>query len=271
VNTLRALFIQRCLPLIFAFALSHGAAYPASDWLEKGQRFENDQQWSQAFSAYTEAVKHEPNNAQALYRLGVVNDKLGSTEAAVQSYQAALRVDPGLSEARTALAGYYTNQGVAQRLSRQFTEAIQSFRAALGYDTASANAHFELAQTLEQNGQFDEAVGEYQETVKLDPTKNVAHLRLAKTYSARGQHENAATEYQEALRLNPEDPVAHHGLGVAYNELGKKDQAIASLQQAVRFYLIAGQRDKAQPAYDLQKKLMLEKAGQAATPPQKKK
>jgi hypothetical protein len=35
--------------------------------------------------------------------------------------------------------------------------------------------------------------------------------------------------------------------------------AIASLQQAVRFYLIAGQRDKAQPAYDLQKKLMAEK------------
>src|SRR5262249_8861026 len=100
---------------------------------------------------------------------------------------------------------------------------------------------------------------EYQEAIKLDPDKSAGHTRLAKAYALQGQHESAIKEYQEVLRLNPEDPVAHHGLGVEYNELGQKDQAIASLQQAVRFYLIAGQRDKAQPAYDLQKKLMTEK------------
>ena len=67
-------------------------------------------------------------------------------------------------------------------------------------------------------------------------------------------------EFQEVLRLNPQDPAAYHGLGVSYSALGQRDQAIASLQQAVRFYLIACQRYKAEPAYELQKKLQAEKA-----------
>jgi Flp pilus assembly protein TadD len=97
----------------------------------------------------------------------------------------------------------------------------------------------------------------------------VAHTYLAALYAKEGQNQSAVQEYQEVLRLNPQDPVAYHGLGVAYNQLGQRDQAIASLQQAVRFYLIAGHRDKAQPAYDLQKKLMAEKP--APPPPTRKK
>ncbi len=259
------------LGLSLILSLWAGVASAAGEWVEKGKMYESQQQWSEAFSAYTEAIKREPNNALAYYRLGVVNEKLGSPDAAVRAYQDALRLDSNMNEARLALAGYYVNQGVAQRLRKQLDEATASFRTALSYNTASADAHFELGQTLDQNGQTGEAIAEYQEAIKLDPDKSTAHLRLAKAYAAQGQQENAVKEYQEVLRLNPEDPVAHHGLGVAYNELGQKDQAIASLQQAVRFYLIAGQRDKAQPAYDLQKKLMAEKYGQQATPAPKKK
>ena len=112
---------------------------------------------------------------------------------------------------------------------------------------------------------------EYQAAIKADPDKSAAHARLAALYAQQGQNEQAVQEYQEVLRLNPQDPAAYHGLGVAYNDLGQRDQAIASLQQAVRFYLIGGHRDKAQPAYDLQKKLMAEKATASAPPPPRKK
>lgn len=235
----------------------------AEDLFNKAKIYENEQRWSEAFSAYSEILKREPNNAVAHYRLGVVSEKLGATDKALHSYQEALRLDSGMSEARTALEGFYTNQGVMQRRANQLDEAAQSFQQALSYNASSANAHFELGQVFEQRGQMTEAIAEYQEAVRLDPDKSAGHARLAKAFASQGQPEAALKEYQEVLRLNPEDPAAHHGLGVAYNELGQKDQAIASLQQAVRYYLIAGQRDKAQPAYDLQKKLMAEKL----TPP----
>ena len=226
----------------------------------KGQGFENEQRWSEAFSIYSEILKFEPNNALAHYRLGAVSEKLGAIDNAVRSYQEALRLNPGQSEARQAMEGYYTNQGVMLRRNNQLDEAVGMFQQAVSLTPSSANAHFELGQTFEQRGQASEAISEYQEAVKIDVDKSAAHARLAALYAKQGQNERAVQEYQEVLRLNSQDPAAHHGLGVAYNELGQRDQAIASLQQAVRFYLIAGQRDKAQPAYDLQKKLMAEKA-----------
>jgi len=241
------------------------AAFGSGDLFNRAKAYESEQRWSEAFSAYSEIIKRDPANALAHYRLGAVSEKLGASDGALRSYQEALRLNPGMTEASAALTGYYTNQGAAQRRNNQLDAAIQSFREALKYTPSSANAHFELGQTLEQRGQAADAVSEYREAVRLDPNKSAAHARLASAYAAQRQHENAAKEYQEVLRLNPQDPAAHHGLGVAYNELGQKDQAITSLQQAVRFYLIAGQRDKAQPAYDLQKKLMAEK--HAATPP----
>ena len=234
----------------------------------KAQGFENEQQWSEAFSTYSEILKFEPNNALAHARLGAISEKLGATDNAVRSYQEALRLNPGQSEARQALEGYYVNRGVTLRRNNQLDESVGMFRQAIGLNPSSADAHFELGQVLEQRGQADEAISEYQEAIKIDPDKSTAHARLAAQYAKQGQNQRAVQEYQEVLRLNPQDPAAHHGLGVAYNELGQREQAIASLQQAVRFYLIAGQRDKAQPAYDLQKKLMAE---QAAPPPARKK
>ncbi len=268
VNKSLALFFVGCCTAVLFRAPS---AARAEDLMTRAQGYENEQRWSEAFSAYTEILKRDPNNALAHYHLGAVSEKLGAVDSALRSYQEALRLNPNLSEARTALEGHYINQGVAQRRSNQLDAAVQSFQQALSYNASSANAHFELGQTLEQQGRLGEAILEYQEAIKQDPDKSAAHMRLANAYAAQGQQENAAKEYQEVLRLNPQDPAAHHGLGVAYNALGKKDEALSSLQQAVRFYLIAGQRDKAQPAYDLQKKLMAEKYGQAVTPAPKKK
>jgi len=223
-----------------------------------GQQHEDAQQWSEAFSLYSEVLKFDPQNAVAHYRLGRVSERLGAIDTALKSYQEALRLNPGMAEAKQALAGYYINRGVGFRLNNQSSEATQAFQQALTYDPTSIGAHFELGQVFEQQNQLDNAGTEYQETIKLDANHSAAHMRLANVYASQGRHQDALKEFQEVLRLNAEDPAAHYGLGVAYSELGQREQAIASLKQAVRFYLRSGYRDKAQPAYTLQKKLEAE-------------
>jgi tetratricopeptide (TPR) repeat protein len=232
----------------------------AQDRMSRAQAYESEMRWSEAFSEYVEILKRDPTNAQAHYRLGVVQAKLGATDEALRSYQEALRLHPGMSEARQALEGYYINQGIAFRRAHQSAEALQAFQQALTYNASSATAYFEIGEEYDRLGQSDASITAYQQAIALDPDKSAAHARLAAVYAKRGQPQQAAQQFQEVLRLNPQDPVAHHGLGVAYSELGQRDEAIASLQQAIRFYLIAGQRDKAQPAYELQKKLLAEKA-----------
>lgn len=262
MNTLRTVQQAGILALCLLFpSLIYADA--ASEFFKKGQTFEQEQRWSEAFSAYTEALKYDPNNAAAHYHLGAVSDRLGATEAALKSYQEALRLNPGMPEARQALYGYYLQQGVMFRLNKQSDNAIRAFQQALSYNPDSATAHFELGQEFEQRNQFDEAIAAYQESLKYEANNSGPHIRLAAIYSTQGRHEQAVREFQEVLRLNPDDPAAHYGLGVAYNTLGQREQALASLKLAVRFYLIAGKRDEARPAYTLQKQLEAEQIAPA--------
>jgi len=149
-------FLIPILYLLLSSFVRIGVA--GEDLMSRGKVFESEQRWSEAFSAYSEVIKQDPTNALAHQRLGAVSEKLGASDQALKSYQEALRLNPGMSEASSALAGYYTNQGVAQRRNNQLDAAVQSFRQALTYTPSSANIHFELGQTLEQRGQIDEAM-----------------------------------------------------------------------------------------------------------------
>ncbi|MSQ47540.1 MAG: tetratricopeptide repeat protein [Deltaproteobacteria bacterium] len=252
---------MKTLPLSHSIALLtlcvslSAPVHADSELFQQGQVYEQEQHWSEAFSAYSELIKREPTHAAAHYRLGVVSDRLGSTENALKLYQAALRLQPDMAEAKHALEGYYVRQGVMFRLNHQSDEALRAFQQALTYNPASASTHFEVGQEFEQRKQFDEALSAYKESLKLDANNSVPHIRLATIYSTQGQHAQAMQEFQEVLRLNPKDPAAHYGLGVAYNAQGQREQALASLKQAVRLYLIAGKREEARPAYTLQKQL----------------
>ncbi|MGE0821378.1 MAG: tetratricopeptide repeat protein [Candidatus Binatia bacterium] len=237
-------------------------------FLSQGRQYEQQQQWTEAFSMYSEALKYEPNNATVHYLLGRVNERLGSIESAVKSYQEAIRLSPGMPEAQQALEAYYLNRGIGFRRNNQSDEALRAFQQVLTFNPNSIAAHFELGQEFEQRKQLAEAAKAYQDTVALDADHSAAHSRLANVYSTEGRYDDAVKEFQEVLRLNERDAEAYHGLGVAYSQLGQKEQAIATLKQAIRFYLIAGHRDKAKPAYALQKKL---EAEQFATQPGGKK
>ncbi|MGH7963054.1 MAG: tetratricopeptide repeat protein [Candidatus Binatia bacterium] len=254
------LFVAVFLGVSSLLCLTAGRDYMSvEEFLAKGQEYERAMMWESAIAMYTEILDKEPNHAMAHYRIGAVWEKIGAMDYAVKSYQAALRANPDLTEARTALEGYYINRAVALRRDKQLNTAFDALQFALALNPSSSTAHLEMGQLLEEQGKADEAGKAYQKVIALEPDNSAAHVRLAAVYASQGQHQQAMKEFQEVLRLNPKDPVAYHGIGVAQHELGQRDEAVTSLQQAIRFYLIAGQRDKAQPAWELQKKLRAEK------------
>lgn len=245
-------------------AVTFMAATP-QDYIDSGRRFESEARWGEAMAEYLWILKEmDPDYVEAHYRLGVVREKVGAIEDALESYREVLRLSPGHPEATRSLEGYYVNEGIAYRRERQFAKAAAAFRNAVAINGASAAARFELGQELERQGQLDEAIAEYRRAVELDPDKSIAHTRLAAAYAGRGEYEHAIHSYQQVIARHPRDPVAHDGLGVAYSKLGQRDKAIETLGQAVRFYLVRGERERARPAYELQKKLLTEKTSPAS-------
>ncbi len=245
--------------VVSASAVGLLAANP-QDYIDSGRKFENEMRWGEAMAEYHWILTEiDPNHVEAHYRLGVVREKVGAIEDAIQSYTTVLQLNPSHPGARSFLEGYYVNEGIAFRREQKFDKAKAAFQQALSINGSSAAAHFELGQELARQGQLDQAIQEYQESIRLDPDKSTAHTRLAAAYTEKGQYEQAIQAYQEVIKQHPRDPAAHDGLGVAYSKTGQPEKAIETLGQAVRFYLVRGEREQARPAYELQKKLLAEK------------
>jgi eukaryotic-like serine/threonine-protein kinase len=234
--------------------------------LERGQRYENQGQWSLASATYHELLEDDPTNAVAHYRLGIVRDSLGMTDHAIASYREAMRLDPDMAEARRAIEGHFVSKANSARRAGNRAGAIAALKEGIDANPKALTARIELGQELEAAGDLAGAATQYEEATRGHPDDGTAHARLAAVSAKRGDHERAAREWREVLRINGRDPVAHHGLAVAYEAQGKRDDALAATQQAIRFYMIEGREDKAIEMTVLESKLLATGAQPRPTP-----
>ena len=173
---------------------------------------------------YQRAIKEDPANAaEAHYRIGVLSNKLGNTEGAVQEFQAALQLNPTHAEARAAVAAFYVNRGAAARQQHRLDEALRELQEAVKVDPGSSTTHLELGQAYEESGRLAEAVQEYQAAVNADAKNLTAQLRLGQGYNAQQQYEAAAAAFRAVLEGNPDRAEAYAGLGAAYFHQDQRD------------------------------------------------
>ncbi|MDP7260975.1 MAG: tetratricopeptide repeat protein, partial [archaeon] len=103
----------------------------------KGQEGESIPAQSQeAIESYEQAIRIDPDNAEAHYSLAVAYLKSGKLKKAIEPLKQAVRVGP------FALVHY--NLGSAYRNSGKLKKAIESFRQAIGINPDHALAHYYL-------------------------------------------------------------------------------------------------------------------------------
>ena len=131
----------------------------------------------EAIAEYREAIRIDPDFAEAHLHLGV-----------------ALEAKGRLDEAEDAYAGHPSQQSSAQgpRQSRQSARAggepdvaIAEFREVIRLDKDHAWAHIDLGNGLEDKGRLDEAIAEYREAIRID--KATCMRPMTNSPSALGQ------------------------------------------------------------------------------------
>jgi serine/threonine-protein kinase len=140
----------------------------------------------------------------------------------------ALELDPGLAEARAALAY------VAMYHDWDWDEAERGFRETLRLNPGYATAHQWYGNFLATQGRFEESIASFGRAISLDP---LSPLRLAARgwgfYFAR-QYDEALDHGRRALALDPNFVVAHTWLGLALEQQGARQEAVAAFEEAVR-------------------------------------
>lgn len=98
---------------------------------------------------------------------------------------------------------------------------------------ADAEAQFNLANTLRQQGRLEEAVSRYNEALLINPAHVLARHNLGNAFLALGRYSEAEASYRHVLEHNPTIPETHCNMGNALLAQRRPDEAVASYRHAL--------------------------------------
>lgn len=178
-----------------------------------------------AEALYREILAGEPEQADALHLLGLVQYARGNGVAALELIRHAIASAP-------ANAVYHFNLGNVCRDLGDPDAAIRAYEAAIERQPEEVDYHYNLAELLDAQGQVDVALDHYRRAMELEPDNAALRLDLGACLQGQGQLDEAAQQYRQALALEP-------GLAQAHNNLGGIHQARDELDAAADCYRAA--------------------------------
>jgi tetratricopeptide (TPR) repeat protein len=194
---------------------------------DRGRNVEATPVLAAAVAAGNSAIRRNPDDDGAHYKLGDALVGLGKLEEGIAQYHEALRLNPDHP-------GTHNNLGNALRAQGKLEAAIAEFRTAIRLKPNNARAHHNLAMALRAQGKLEAAIAEFHTAIRLKPDGVPSHTNLGNTLSARGKLEEAIAEYREAIRLKPDGAIARYNLGNALMNQGKLEEALAEYNEAIR-------------------------------------
>ncbi|OHB67268.1 MAG: hypothetical protein A2V70_12335 [Planctomycetes bacterium RBG_13_63_9] len=207
------------------------------------------------------ALRHDPHDANTLYRMGLAFANTLQKDTARQWLQEALKINPKHVEAHYELGtlllleeqygsaikhldttlklepdhwGACLNIGKAYLAQGRNEQARQMFWRALEIKPELAIAHYNLGNiALREPGGPERAIVHYRKALEVNPRYVPAHVNWGILLFQQGKIDEAIAHYRAALRINPFHLQAHASLGMALQKRGDPDGARRHLQQAL--------------------------------------
>ena len=229
---------------------------PAAQLLQQGLFHHRQGQLSQAMDQYTQVLRIDPKNPEALYYVAMVACQEGQFQQGIELAQRALQV--GEPQARV-----HNLIGKAQERLGALTEAAKAYDAAIALDPDFAEAHGNRAALVAQAGFPEEALISFNRALALDPTAAPDWLNRGALLQEMGRHAEALESYDKALVLSPKEPHFLLNRANALVMLGRLEEADSVYEQVIMLapkmhlaYLQKGLAAKYRGRFDEARKLI---------------
>jgi membrane associated rhomboid family serine protease/Flp pilus assembly protein TadD len=180
---------------------------------EVAEAYENRQDVPQAIEAYQLFLKAYPDDSRVpeteakLASIHFAPPQPTSAKKSAETAAESAGDPPVLDPAERALA-----LGRHHFKEKNWDDAIERFREAIGIEPRSVGAHAYLGVAFYEKGQYKDAIEATQEAIDLGGATPVVYNNLARAYLANGQREEAADAWRQALSLDPKNRTARDGL-----------------------------------------------------------
>ena len=239
----------------------------AGKFYSMGQGFLLSADYERALPFFVEALRRNPNLAEAFFQIGYCLGKLGRYSDAIGPYLEAIRIEPNDFDT-------YNNLCVAFGMVRRYDDAMKACGEAIRIKEDLSEAYNNLGWVYHKIGRYPEAIESCKQAIRLKPDLAMAHYNLGNNYLALKKFEEAIESFKQAIRIKFDYAEGHMNLGAAYNQRRRYEEAIDSYRQAVQIkpdlaeahlnlgmtYLRVGNRGSALEEYKILRNLDKESA-----------
>lgn len=228
--------------------------------LQQGLFHHRQGQIAQAMERYTEVLKNDPNNGEALYYVAVVCcqdgqykqgaelarkaiaagldtpkvhnllgqalDRLGEPLEAIKSFDKAIAVDPNFAEAHGNRANILVDAGLPE-------EALKSFDRALALNPNAPTDLLNRGALLQDLGRHEEALADYDKALTIVPGAANVTMNKANALAMLNRFAEAEAVYDAVIKTQPKNALAVSHKGLAIKHQGRFQEARALLEQSV--------------------------------------
>lgn len=191
-------------------------------------------------------------------------DVTGNLEAALTSFEEAVRLDPRYATAYAALGEALWWRYLGSRSAADARAATEAGTTALRLDPESPDARYTLAVTLAGGGQLEAALEELQRALALRPNFEDARIELGNVLARMGRTDEALAEYRVVSAVRPNYAAPHDAMGLSLYAAGRFAEAAAAFERVTALqpdnvvahqragvaYQALGDNDKALEWYD---------------------
>ncbi len=220
----------------------------AVEHFKKGRDFADNARFGEASASFSQAVKLDPDFAQALAYQGIItfgprgvgyleqaNAKAKNLpkaerlfiEASLVARQGELEKAEALWKQVTEAAPNdwraYVAQGLQLSFSQKYAEAVEAEKKAIAINPNAGPAYNMLGYSYLNLGDNAQAVEALKKYASMMPNEPNPHDSLGEAMMASGDLAGAEGEFKQALTLSPSFHIAHEG--VAYTKFFRGDWA----------------------------------------------
>ncbi len=183
--------------------------------------------YEEAIKDYNHVIRINPYNNVIVYNeRGSAKGYLGRNEEAIEDYDQAIRIKPNYADA-------YINRGNAKKKLGRNEEAIKDYDHAIQIKSDDAYAYFNRGSAKGHLGRYEEAIKDLDQAIRIKSDFTNAYTIRGLTKYSLGNYEAAIIDYDQVIRIKP-DADAYLVRGMTKYSMGHYEAAIIDYDQTIR-------------------------------------
>ncbi|MDJ0553425.1 MAG: tetratricopeptide repeat protein [Microcoleaceae cyanobacterium MO_207.B10] len=161
-----------------------------------------------AISAYNQAIKLNPDQAEYYYKRGNAYYNSEDYQNAIADYTKALTLDPSHINA-------HFNRGVSRYDNQDYAGALDDFTQVLRLKPQDAEAYYKRGLVYYDSQDYPAAIEDYTQVIRLQPNDINAYHSRGLARAANNDLQGAITDYTQMIQIEPEAIYGYYSRGRA--------------------------------------------------------